>query len=196
MNRTDEIRSTLDRAEQVEDFTPTAGTAWHARYRDDIAYLLEVIASYGPDLQEKLRGQAIQIAELRRAIRAQRWVIAALSAALVFGALVGLATVRSEAAARSTAAAGPVMTLPIRVESGGARPLGTYCTQWTATGIHCSGGCIWERWCTNCIPGCDWYLDQECRPTPGANCPFYAGVAGGATGTAASINREGPLADP
>jgi len=167
MNRSDEIRSTLAKAAG-----DASADGWAAIYRDHVAHLLEVLQSYGPSLQERLREQSRQLAQFAAQARAARRTIVAQR--LAIGALVVLAIVLG-AALRMPQAEADVQRPPIdRVAGEIALSDGWYCTAWEPTGEKCDGGCIWHRWCTACIPGCGWIEDRECRPSPGPSCASFA----------------------
>jgi len=174
MNRTEEIQSTLEQAVQVEAITPDAGAAWLERYRDHVSYLLTVIRSYGPSLQERLRDQSRQVAELAARIQELRRLVVGQRLAIVALALLTLALgaalhLQHRAEAREQRPPIDRVLTVLRPAS----PAGWYCTDWQPTGQPCHGGCWWERWCTPCIPECQWYRETECRPSS-SGCPTLA----------------------
>lgn len=179
MNRTDEINETLSEAQEAA----TAGNSWASVYQDHVSYLRTILKSYGPPLQERLREQSRIIAELQRTCRQQR---VALTALTVFVAiLAAVSWLPGNAAApsttRATVAAAEQLPPVDRVLGIIHGPLhidgatyGWYCTEWQPTGQPCASPpntCRWERWCTACIPECDWFKETECRYSA-SGCPF------------------------
>lgn len=174
MNRTAEIEDTLQRA-NAPGATP-GSTDWLVCYRQHVAYLLEVLRSYGPPLQIKLREHAYHAERLARS--RSRWRFATIVLALACAASVTAAwSARDPVQFGATAAASSVAESSSGTGGASARTLaqydGPWCTPWEPAGQLCDGGrgCLWVRWCTACIPGCGWYQDFQCRANSGAACP-------------------------
>lgn len=161
----------------------TAGSSWAATYRDHVSYLRQLLQSYGPPLHEKLREQSRIIAELQRTCRRQRVALTALTVFVAVLAAVSWlpgdasappSSLVSVAAAEQMPPVDRVLGVidgPIDVDGA---TFGWYCTEWQPTGQPCASPpntCLWTRWCTACIPECDWYKDTECRYSA-SGCPF------------------------
>lgn len=174
MNRTDEITSALRDAQGAG----ATGNTWADTYRDHVAYLLNVVRSYGPSLQEKLREQSRRLAELERMVRRQRVALIGVTTVAVVAVLAaatslsssGAGAPRAIAVAQASEQGPPIDRILGTIERDPMSADGWYCTAWEPVGTSCPGGCWWVRYCTPCIPGCEWFKDWECRPSS-SGCP-------------------------